>query len=138
MEEESSARAHICSSSSYVTAAQPLSMVQLPLTANQIKPEMPDFDTNLNLIQVEPQQQLPFPLMPQPQPELAFSPESRQALATLEDPYPFSVFGVGPHETGPAFFDPASTEFQNPQTPDIFFDDFPTDMFDNIEQLPSP
>ncbi|XP_065859212.1 transcription factor DUO1-like [Euphorbia lathyris] len=137
MEEDSSARAHLCSSS-YVenaTTTQPLAMIQLQLTTD----EMSDFDTNH--IQVEPelqvQQQIPFHEIPQPHPELTFSPESREVLARLEDPYPFiNVFG--PPETGslgPPFFDPA---FQNPETPDIFFDDIPADMFDNIEQLPSP
>ncbi|XP_065859211.1 transcription factor DUO1 [Euphorbia lathyris] len=139
MAEDSSARAHYVENA---TTAQPLAMVQLQLTTNLIKHDMSDFDTDRIQVEPEPQlqPQIPFHEIPQPQPELTFSPESREVLARLEDPYPFiNVFG--PPETGPLgppFFDPASTEFQNPETPDIFFEDFPADMFDNIEHLPSP
>ncbi|WCJ17696.1 Transcription factor DUO1 [Euphorbia peplus] len=141
MEEDSTTRTHPCSSS-YVenSTAQPLAMVELPLPTKLIKEEISDLDPNLiqQESQLLPQPQIPFPQ--QPQPELAFSPESREVLASLEDPYPFiNVFGLP--ETGPLgapFFDPALAAFQNHATPDIFFDEFPTDMFDNIDLPPSP
>ena len=60
------------------------------------------------------------------QPEPGFSAESHDML----DPY-YDVFGPG-HEF-PLFVEDESTT-----APDCFFDDFPVDMFDQIEPLPSP
>ncbi|NP_001306858.1 myb-related protein MYBAS2 [Jatropha curcas] len=152
IEEESSTKAQSCSSG-YMEAPEPVRVLPLPypFQAEAIKAELPDCDANL--IDVDAQMQIPFPQIPQQQeqPELTFSPESQELLARLGDPYLFNVFGavdvpeIGAQlSLGPPFFDPVSScmnggrEVRNPVTPDTFFDDFPTDMFDNIEPLPSP
>ncbi|GMN65224.1 hypothetical protein TIFTF001_034301 [Ficus carica] len=91
----------------------------------------------------------PFPPMLQSQSDLTFPSEG------LGDPY-FDVFGsleasqLGSGEELPfgipPFLEPAGSsrtdrtmpKFDDCTTPDGFFDDFPVDMFDQIESLPSP
>ncbi|EEF50286.1 r2r3-myb transcription factor, putative [Ricinus communis] len=149
MEEESSAMAQSCSSS-YIENTESAHVLPFPLAPDVVvKQELPSFDPDL--IQAEPLPQIPFPQFSQPQPDNAFSPESQELLARLEDPYFFNMFGsVDAPEIGgqlslePPLFDPVSScingarDARNAVTPDTFFDDFPTDMFDNIEPLPSP
>lgn len=102
----------------------------------------------------ESQSQIPFSEIPQPKPELTFSPESQELLAKLEDPNIFDMFGSldaselgnGPQlPIGAQLFEPvgscrsdAKENIDDPITPDSFFDDFPTDVFDHIEPHQSP
>ncbi|KAF2303547.1 hypothetical protein GH714_019083 [Hevea brasiliensis] len=149
MKEESSTKAQSCSSS-YIETPEPASIVPLPFHSDLVvKNELPSYDANL--AQVETQTQIPFPQISQHQPELTFSPESQELLARLEDPFLFNVFGAvdAPElgaqlSLGPPLFDPFSScmngarEVRSPTTRGTFFDDFPSDVFDNIEPLPSP
>ncbi|KAJ9171204.1 hypothetical protein P3X46_014599 [Hevea brasiliensis] len=148
MEEESSTKAQSCSTS-YIETPEPISMVPLPFHPDIVKIELSSYDTNL--VQLEAQTQNPFPQISQHQPDLTFSPESQELLARLEDPYLFNVFGAVDEPElepqlalGPPLFDPvpgcmnSAREVRNPATRGTFFDDFPSDMFDNIVPLPSP
>ncbi|XP_021670814.2 transcription factor DUO1-like isoform X2 [Hevea brasiliensis] len=149
LQEESSTKAQSCSSS-YIDTPEPASIVPLPFHSDLVvKNELPCYDANL--AQVETQTQIPFPQISQHQPELTFSPESQELLARLEDPFLFNVFGAvdAPElgaqlSLGPPLFDPFSSclngarEVRSPTTRGTFFDDFPSDVFDNIEPLPSP
>ncbi|CAK7347803.1 unnamed protein product [Dovyalis caffra] len=134
MEEEASSKA--CSSS-YLENPEQIRMMPLPPL---VKSELPDCDANL--VQYEP-----FFQIPQPQPDLVFSPESHEFLARLDDPYFVNVLGpvdAAQFSLGPPLFDPVSScmnsarDVKNPVTPDTLFDEFPPDMFDHIEPLPSP
>ena len=124
--------------------------------------ENPKLYTDANIAQLEllsrgknsyaeAQRQIFFPQIPQPQPYLALSLESQDLLATFEDPYfsqvfaPLDVPELGSGHVGQSFLEPvrssgfgAREETDSPVTPDAFFDDFPTDMFDHMEPLPSP
>ncbi|XP_050236932.1 transcription factor DUO1 [Mercurialis annua] len=142
MEENASAKP--CSSS-----YSQLPVTEMPFSAPPVvvKQELPSFDSDIT--QAMPISQIPFPQIPQPQPDLAFSPESQELLSRLDDSYLFNVFGPVPEigsqlSLGPPLFDPVSScmngarVVRNAVTPDTFFDDFPADMFDNIEPLPTP
>jgi myb proto-oncogene protein len=135
----------------------------VPLT-DLLNPKLVYFETNLTHRELsqaeknscnESQSQIPFSeIISQPQPELTFSPESQELLARLEDPNIFDMFGSldaselgnGPQlPIGAQLFEPvgscrtdAKENFDNPITPDSFFDDFPTDVFDHIEPPSSP
>lgn len=115
----------------------------------------------------ESQEQIfPFSQIPDPQPDLIFSPESQELLARLEDHNIFDMFGqLDSSELGnaaqvlpigPQLFEPVEScpsyeyhtggdrrngveeKIDSTITPDSFFDDFPTDVFDHIEPPPSP
>lgn len=127
-------------------------------------PNLPAFGTNLFHLQfnnadqkapsMDPQSQFPFPHLPQTQPPLMLSPDSQELVARLDDPNFFNVFGdrdIVSQEMGngaqlplePTFFELESCrscgkQKEDPMTPDSFFDDFPTDMFDHMEPLQSP
>lgn len=93
-----------------------------------------------------------LPSIPHLQTELPFPQETQELIDRLDSGF-FSPF-VCADET--AFFDDrvrlfssfsggtmsgetrVKREDDNHATPDSFFDDFPTDMFDEIEPLPSP
>lgn len=72
-----------------------------------------------------------------------FSMESQDLLMTrANEPISF-IDGFGPLDhiasefpIGFPHFEPLGSS--NPTNPDSFFDDFPTDMFDEIDQPPSP
>ncbi|XP_068644924.1 transcription factor DUO1-like [Aristolochia californica] len=99
-----------------------------------------------------PQLQFPFPQLPEPPPlGIPLPPEGQDLCQGFVDPIFSDVFGC--HNPGsendlrfPSGF-PAleldtgqngvKLEEKNPSTPDSFFDDFPTDMFDYLESLPS-
>ncbi|KAE8729021.1 Zinc ion binding protein isoform 1 [Hibiscus syriacus] len=81
-----------------------------------------------------------------PQPYLTLSLESQDLLAKFEDPYFSQVLAppmdVPELDSGnveqPFSGFSAKEETDNPMTPDAFFHDFPADMFDQMEPLPSP
>ncbi|XWS77297.1 hypothetical protein CRYUN_Cryun01aG0249100 [Craigia yunnanensis] len=155
MEEVSYSKGQSCSSS-YLENSQTIKVEQFPDLEN------PKLYTNANIAQLElmsrgknpyaeAQSQIFFPQIPQPQPYLTLSLESQDLSAKFEDPYfsqvfaPIDVPELGSGHVGQPFLDPArSSEFgareetDNPVTPDAFFDDFPSDMFDHMEPLPSP
>lgn len=148
MEQESSSKALACSTSYMEENLDAAKM--MPLASDMIKQEFHEYDKSL--LQIEAQPRIPGL---QVQPEFTFSPESHELLARIEDPYLFNVFGtdVAPElgdgggsqlSLGPPLFDPiagcvnSANDVKNNVTPDTFFDDFPTDMFDQIEPLPSP
>jgi myb proto-oncogene protein len=132
-------------------------MVPLP---DLVNPKLLNLETNLIHHEfspaekhpsfIESQTQIPFIL----QPELTFSPESQDLLARLEDPNIFEMFGQldasglgngSQLSIGPQLFElvgscrtGANEKIDNSITPDSFFDDFPTDVFDHIEPPPSP
>ncbi|KAH7576245.1 hypothetical protein JRO89_XS01G0021800 [Xanthoceras sorbifolium] len=106
-------------------------------------------NNNNNQCTSESQLQISFShVLPQPQQDMTFSPGSQELLARFEDPYFFDVFG--PVDDAPElavveqpFLKPATGcccdgGRDGSENPDAFFDDFPADMFDQIESLPSP
>ncbi|KAL0007632.1 hypothetical protein SO802_009134 [Lithocarpus litseifolius] len=158
-EGESSSKAQ-SGSSSCIENYEMIKMV--PLT-DLLKPKLVYFGKDLahhELSQdeknscTESQSQIPFSEIPQPKPELTFSPESQELLAKLEDPNIFDMFGTldacelgngAQVPIGAQLFEPvgscrsdAKENIDNPITPDSFFDDFPTDVFDHIEPHQSP
>ncbi|PPD93210.1 hypothetical protein GOBAR_DD09854 [Gossypium barbadense] len=160
MEEISYTMAQSCSSSSYLDSTETIIKVeQFPKLVN------PKLYTDANMAQLElmsignnpyaaaeAQPQAFFPQTPHPQPYLTLSLESQDLLAKFEDPYFSQVFAPmdvpeldsGNVEQQP-FLEPvrsggfgAREEADNPMIPDAFFDDFPADMFDQMEPLPNP
>lgn len=131
------------SSYSCIGIPEPISMVTLPDLVNP-NPNLDDAAA-LHLIDHHPTEtnlHIPTP---------TFSQENQRLLNRLdEDPYFFDVV-LGPLDSteislGQPFFEPARScrhimrddENANSVTPDSFFDDFPADMFDQMESLPSP
>lgn len=74
-------------------------------------------------------------------PDLSFSSLAQEVAASLDDPEFLEVFGGADHGQHslrvPPFLGEKALD-GGPMTPDSFFDDFPDDMFDHIEPLPSP
>lgn len=150
MEEESSAKAQSWSTS-YIETPEPISMVPVQFHIDIVKNELSSYDANLVQVECQKEDQDPFPQISEYQPDLTFSPESQELLARLEDPELFNVFGaVDAPELEPQLslglplFDPipscmnGAREGRNPASRSTFFDDFPSDVFDNIVPLPSP
>lgn len=137
MEEESSSKTQSCSSSNMEKARSIIKMVPLP---DLVNPKLLHFDSQFELIPYEnndpcsdSQLQNPFPEITQPQQDLTFSPESQELLAGLDDPHFIDLFGpVNAPQLDP------KNENDNQVNPDAFFDDFPNDMFDHTEPLPTP
>ncbi|KAK6918633.1 Transcription termination factor, mitochondrial/chloroplastic [Dillenia turbinata] len=149
-------------SSSYMESSEMVKMFGLPelVTTDTIK-----FDATIAQLEfsikaenssmdMESESQNPFPQLPQLEPDLALSPESQELIARLEDPSFMEVFGqrdlpeLGTGENlsvdlpmpgiQESYATDGTKESVDTVTPDTFFDDFPTDMFDHIESLPSP
>lgn len=135
-------------SSSCIDACETIKMVLLPeLVESKLITCEPQ------LILPESQLLIPFPPTLQPQSDLTFPSENQDILARLDDPY-FDMFGCQESKlesaaqllAGPPFLEPLGNcrnggtrvKIDNSITPDCFFDDFPTDMFDHIDLLPSP
>jgi len=96
--------------------------------------------------------EIPFPSIPSLQTDLQFPPETQELIDRLDASF-LEPFGCS-YE--PALLDDgfrllscagggeSSSQMEvkaandNPMAPDGFFDDFPSDMFDQIEPLPSP
>ncbi|GMI75819.1 DUO POLLEN 1 [Hibiscus trionum] len=158
MEELSYSKEQSCSSSYLDNSQTTIKVEQFTDLVN------PKLYTDANIAQVElmsrgktpyaeAQSQVFFPQIPQPQAYLTLSLESQDLLAKFEDPYfsqMFAPMDVPELEGGnlnveQPFLEPvtssefgAKDETDNPMTPDAFFDDFPADMFDQMEPLPKP
>ncbi|KAG4188043.1 hypothetical protein ERO13_A08G138000v2 [Gossypium hirsutum] len=160
MEEISYTMAQSCSSSSYLDNTE--AIIKLEQSPELVNPKL---YTDANMAQLElmsignnpyaateAQPQAFFPQIPHPQPYLTLSLESQDLLAKFEDPYFSQVFAPmdvpeldsGNVEQQP-FLEPvrsggfgAREEADNPMIPDTFFDDFPADMFDQMELFPNP
>nr|DAD47714.1 TPA_asm: hypothetical protein HUJ06_017651 [Nelumbo nucifera] len=143
---------------SYMENSEVIKMVPLP---DLVNPNLLNLGTN-NLTQLEytpmekkpcvdPLSQFPFPQLPQPPLDLPLPllPESQE----LADTNLLNVFSrqmaSEPDEDGPqlplgllSFGSEVNSQNSgrgddNPAMPDSYFDDFPTDMFDYLEQFPS-
>ncbi|XVF79789.1 hypothetical protein PTKIN_Ptkin15bG0017800 [Pterospermum kingtungense] len=156
MEEVSYSKGQSCSSS-YIENSETGKMGQF---SDVVNPNLCNFGANIAQLEqisrgknpyAEAQSQFFFPQIPQPQPYLTLSLESQDLLAKFEDPYFSQVFAqmdvpeLGSGHGGQPFLEPvrrtgfgAREETDNPVTPDTFFDDFPADMFDHMESIPSP
>lgn len=162
MEEVSYSKAQSCSSA-YIVNSETGKMEQF---SDVFNPKLCNLDENIVQLEqymsrgkspyaAESQSQIFFPhqIQVQPQPYLTLSVESQDLLAKFEDPYFSQVFAQmdvpelesGHVGVGQPFLEPvrssgfgAREEADNPVTPDAFFDDFPADMFDQMESLPSP
>ncbi|PPD99953.1 hypothetical protein GOBAR_DD03053 [Gossypium barbadense] len=129
MEEISYTMAQSCSSSSYLDSTETIIKVeQFPKLVN------PKLYTDANMAQLE---------------LMSIGNNPQDLLAKFEDPYFSQVFAPmdvpeldsGNVEQQP-FLEPvrsggfgAREEADNPMIPDAFFDDFPADMFDQMEPL---
>ncbi|XVF33583.1 hypothetical protein REPUB_Repub17cG0180600 [Reevesia pubescens] len=144
-------------SSSYLENSETIKMEPFP---DLVIPKVCNIDANVAQHELmsrgknpytEVQSQFFFPQILQPHPYLTLSLESQDLLAKFEDPYfsqvfaPMDVPELGSAHVGQPFLEPvrnsgfgAIEETDNPVTPDAFFDDFPADMFDHMEPLPSP
>lgn len=111
----------------------------------------PEFSTTEKNLCIGSQPVITFPPALQSQPDLSFSSESQDLLARFGDPYfdmlgslDASKLGNGELSFGPPFLEPAvscgtdDAREKFDTTADSFFDDFPIDMFDQIELLPKP
>ena len=156
MEEVSYSKGQSCSSS-YIENSETINMEQF---SDVVNPKLCNIDANIAQLELmsrgknpyaEAQSQIFFPQITQPEPYLTFSLESQDLLAKFEDPYFSLVFAqmdvpeLGSGHVGQPFLESvrssgfgAREETDNPVTPDAFFDDFPADMFDHMERLPSP
>ncbi|CAL9245638.1 unnamed protein product [Arabidopsis halleri] len=79
---------------------------------------------------------------------IPFSPESRELLARLDDPFYYDI--LGPADSSEPlfalpqpFFEPSPAprrcrHVSKDEEPDVFLDDFPADMFDQVDPIRSP
>lgn len=155
-EEDSSSKAQSLSSSTYIDNPEPIKMVPLPKLLN---PNLLAFDQNLLQLDFAPIEKKPYidhsppPLsnFPRLEPELPLGLESQELETRLGDPNFLDVFGQAESSeiihlpyASPGFgaerryVNVGSGENEKPVTPDSFIDDFPMDIFDQIEMLPSP
>ncbi|KAL6225552.1 hypothetical protein ACLB2K_004402 [Fragaria x ananassa] len=92
---------------------------------------------------IESQPLTPFLENPQPQTDLEFSSDTQELLKLDFDMLTTLDAELGKQlDIGPPFLEPVGNvegdKIDDPITPDCFFDDFPPDMFDQIEPLPNP
>ncbi|KAL6311490.1 hypothetical protein AAG906_022924 [Vitis piasezkii] len=108
---------NLSSKSSYIDNSEMIKLVGLP---DMVEPNLPalkpTFPTSHNSL----------PHLPQPQPALTLSPESQELVARLDDPNFLMCLETEICKS-------CGKRKENPMTPDSFFDDFPTDMFDHME-----
>ncbi|CAN6697842.1 unnamed protein product [Malus baccata var. baccata] len=156
-EGEPSSQAPSCSSPPpYIRNSEIIKMVPPP---DIVKPESICFKTNpvqheLTITDKDPwnesQSVIPFLQNPQPQTDL-FSSETQELLARF-DPYfdmlvPLDASELGngePLPMEPPLFEPVGScvscereQIDHTMAPDCLFDDFPTDMFDQLDPLPN-
>ncbi|KAK3019679.1 hypothetical protein RJ639_004154 [Escallonia herrerae] len=156
-EEESSSKAQSCSSS-YIDYPETIKMLPLPeLVLNSY---LLSFEPNI--LQLEsspvenkpcPEPQLDFPqIAPLQADDLPLTLESQGVITRFGDANFLNVLASHAYASeivqlpyASSCFDPergcqngGQGEDENPVTPDSFIDDFPMDMFDHIEPLPSP
>ncbi|KAF5205687.1 Transcription factor duo1 [Thalictrum thalictroides] len=155
--EQSSSQSQSCQLS-YLEDPDVIKMVPLP---DLMKPGLLSLETNLPQLEftptekkpcIESQPQFSFQL-PHPTLDLPLLPENQDLVPGLGDSNLMDMFGHqetpgpdrGSHYSVNAPFiglrgssrNGGKGDCDNPATPDSFFDDFPTDMFDYIESLPS-
>ncbi|KAL1190919.1 Transcription factor DUO1 [Cardamine amara subsp. amara] len=80
------------------------------------------------------------------QPNITFSPDSRELLARLDDPFYYDI--LGPPDSSEPLFALPQPFFEPSPAPrrcrhvskddDVFLDDFPADMFDQVDPIRSP
>ncbi|XP_059659071.1 transcription factor DUO1-like [Cornus florida] len=160
MKEDSSSHCQSCSSSN-MGNPEPIKMVPLPDLFN---PNLPNITTTLPILDItdtdhnkpsiETTLQFPFTQLPQPRLDLPLLPEGQHDFVEgLCEPNNFllDVFMQRELEivAQPGFVSPlvdldgdvekeeGRGENDKLATPDSFFDDFPADMFDYIEPIPS-
>ncbi|KAL8154748.1 transcription factor DUO1 [Apium graveolens] len=151
-----------CSPSYIVHNPQPISPVPLPEPV--LNPNMCYFEQNLLQPELDimekkswqdhrQQTQLSFQAQPpRLHTEVPLTSESQDLMTRLGDPNFFEVFengsesgGSNPHLQYVSSYGTEGScgndgwkENDNPVTPDTFIHDFPMDMFDHLEMLPSP
>ncbi|CAN1823455.1 Transcription factor DUO1 [Linum perenne] len=129
----SKAAAQSCSPSYFDNTTQPIKMVPLPTLIVKKPPELlpPSNEPP------EPRVHQPFQ-QPQPPELISFSPESQELLARLEDPFFFNVFEDPEPELslGPSLM--SDHPLPSCVTTGDIDDEFPADLFDQIDTLPSP
>ncbi|CAK9146207.1 unnamed protein product [Ilex paraguariensis] len=154
-EEESLSKTQSCLSS-YIDHSATIRMVSLPelFNPNSLHLLQLGFTTTEKKPCSDSQFQLCFPQIPQLQSDNLLFLESQELVGGLRDPDFLDVFEghFNRYELGDAqiptvlpSFGPENFqngggvgENGNPLTPDSFSDDFPMDMFDQVEPLPSP
>ncbi|OVA04675.1 SANT/Myb domain [Macleaya cordata] len=151
MEEESSLMSQTCQSSSYIGNPEVIKMVALP---DLVKPSSLNLEPSLPEIEfpsierkpyIDLLPQFSFPQLPEPVLDLPLLSENQDLVLDvfghreISEPENGSQFSVGLPFFGLGNSDRNNVkgEGDNPTTPDSFFDDFPTDMFDYMEPLPS-
>ncbi|PIA61754.1 hypothetical protein AQUCO_00200029v1 [Aquilegia coerulea] len=145
MEQSSSSQNQTCQLS-YLENPDVIKMVPLPDLMN---PGLFSLETNLPQLEftptekpcTDPQPHFPFQL-PHPTLDLPLLPENQDLVPELGDSNLMDMFGhqetPGPDRGSHYSVNlPFLGYSDNPATPDSFIDDFPTDMFDYIESLPS-
>ncbi|KAK8482415.1 hypothetical protein V6N13_022145 [Hibiscus sabdariffa] len=145
MEELSHSKAQPCSSSYLDNTQTIIKVEQFPELVNS------RLYTDANIAQLSPYSETQLQVFFPPIPHLTLSPESQELLAKFEDHYFSQVFApmdfpeLGSGNVEQPFLEPvtssgfgAKEEGDNPTIPDTFFHDFPADMFDQMEPLPSP
>lgn len=126
-EEESASKGQPSSTSSQIETTETIKMVQL---LDLVKPKLPSDNCEANILDQIDYPPIKRDQIPQPQTDPSFFIESQEIIPRLEDPYFMDVFG----RSDSSEFDHGA---QLSLTPDTFFDDFPTDMFDHIDPLPN-
>ncbi|KAF8412438.1 hypothetical protein HHK36_000402 [Tetracentron sinense] len=150
MEEASSSAGRSCPPS-YMGNSEVIKMVPLP---DLVNPNFFYLETTLPQLEFTPIEKKPFiEQLPFPQLDFPLLYESQNHFTGLRNPDYLDVFArkdTSEPECMPQF--PVRLPFfgsegssrnggrgdnENPATPDSFFDDFPTDMFDYLEPLPN-
>lgn len=161
MEGETCSKRQRSSSASYPETSIIPNPVKLPPFPDPLNPSYSDFEAN-NPININPlpmnnindlhMQEIPFPSIPNLQTDLPFPPETQELIDRLDasflEPlgcsYEPEMLDDGFRLLSCLVGEESSSQIEvkgandNPMAPDSFFDDFPTDMFDQIEPLPSP
>ncbi|XP_019107688.3 transcription factor DUO1 [Beta vulgaris subsp. vulgaris] len=148
--ETSSPKAQSLESSSHgSTDTNTMQMIPFPAS---VEHKCPSFEDN-NFTYLEPialntyynsmdwqLQEMIFPSIPPLQTDLSFVPETQELIDRLDSSFfsPFGCTGFGVGGGSVSAGARVKLENDNHATPDSFFDDFPSDVFDDIEPLPSP
>ncbi|KAF9622617.1 hypothetical protein IFM89_032516 [Coptis chinensis] len=151
MEEVSSSKDQSCQPS-YMENPEVIKMVPLQDLMSpallSLEPKLPQFEFTPTEKKpfIDHQPQFSFPPLPQPTLDLSLLPEC-QELVPGSNTNLMDMLGnqyASAPDNGSQYFGPRGSgqnggkrDTDIPSTPDSFFDDFPTDMFDYIESLPS-
>ncbi|XP_010545911.1 PREDICTED: uncharacterized protein LOC104818157 [Tarenaya hassleriana] len=127
-------------SSAYLDASQPVETLAMPDLGIKLETHPFAFGTDFGLMETslftETQQ------LPQPQSSIQFSPDSQELLSRMDDHCFYDI--LGPCDSAeqfslpqPFFEPPRSRRHVGRDEPDVFLDDFPSDMFDQADPLHS-